>query len=125
MEAGGVAIEAAQAVADGAALSEWRDARAVPVEVGQYGQQSQYVGAHALGLVDNEQHRDVALVGEPADLLLDNAQRQGSPPPGLEPEPEGDLTAGVGRVGGVVNVAAERSCPEDRSLTVREAPGGD
>ena len=58
-----------------------------------------------MGLVDDEQDRQVSFLDETLDLVLDLAQGQGAGPLGSQAELEGELAAEVGRVDeGVVQV---------------------
>ena len=125
VELRGVAIEAAQRVADGeplrqglevdpleglpqAVLTREEDGQGgvvVPIEIRQDGQEGEDVGAQSLGLVEDEEDAEVALVGEATDLLLDGAQRQGAGVGRLEAELEADLATEVAGIdGGVVEI---------------------
>lgn len=97
VEAGGVAIEAAQSEADGDALCEGLEVRqaqdlpqsglagqehgepalGIPVEVGEQGKKGEDVGAQVLGFVDDDQNREVSVVDEALDLVLDQAHGHG------------------------------------------------
>jgi hypothetical protein len=46
---------------------------AIPIEVGYSGQQGQHIGTQSLCLVEDQQHGELALVGQPLNFLADGA----------------------------------------------------
>src|SRR5207244_1580066 len=125
VEAGGVAVEAAQGEADGDSLGEGLEVReaqslaqsgltgqehgepslAVPVKVGEQGQEGEDVRSQVVGLVEQEQDGEVAFLDESLDLGLEEAKGHGPGPQGFQAEGQGDLAAEVGGVDqGVVQV---------------------
>ena len=78
---------------------------AVPVEVGQEGQQGEQIGPQVMGFVHHEQNGEMAFLDETDDLLLDAPEAEGAGPVRLQAELEGELTEEVGGIdGGVVEV---------------------
>ena len=125
IEAGVVAVQPRQGVADRNSLGEGLEmcqaqlvskprlpgekqgeaALAVPFEVGQLGQQGEQIGPEVMRLVDHEKDREVPFLYEADDLLLDGAETEGPGPVGLQAELQGELAEEVGGVdGGVVEI---------------------
>jgi hypothetical protein len=118
VEAGGVAVEATQGEVDGDSLGEGLEVRqsqglsqsglpreehgepplAVPVKVGEQGQEGEDDGSQVVGLVEEEQDGKVSFLDEALDLGLEESEGHGPGPQGLQAEGEGDLATEVGRV---------------------------